>query len=110
MDSNEIIRKIAEKLSLDPELLKTVGDLTLSSEECKIAEEQTPDTMYVLTGRVAIKTDEMEPKYHYHPVIKDCLLNPAATANEMVSSPDLIELQGIKGQYSYHGRGRVRQI
>ena len=48
MDSNEIIRKIAEKLSLDPELLKTVGDLTLSSEKCKIAEEQTPDTMYVV--------------------------------------------------------------
>ena len=105
MDNNEIIKKIAEKLSLDPELLKTVGDLTLSGEDCKIAEEQTPDTMYVLTGRVAIKTDEKEVKYHYHPVIKDCLLNPAATANEMVASPDLIELQGIKGQYSYPAQG-----
>ena len=60
MDNNEIIKKIAEKLSLDPELLKTVGDLMLSGEDCKIAEEQTPDTMYVLTGRVAIKTDETE--------------------------------------------------
>ena len=105
MDNNEIIKKIAEKLSLDPELLKTVGDLTLSGEDCKIAEEQTPDTMYVLTGRVAIKTDETEVKYHYHPVIKDCLLSPAATANEMVASPDLIELQGIKGQYSYPVQG-----
>lgn len=105
MDNNEIIKKIAEKLSLDPELLKTVGDLTLSGEDCKIAEEQAPDTMYVLTGRVAIKTDETEAKYHYHPVIKDCLLSPAATANEMVASPDLIELQGIKGQYSYPVQG-----
>ena len=101
MDNNEIIKKIAEKLSLDPELLKTVGDLTLSGEDCKIAEEQTPDTMYVLTGRVKITTDEDEIKYHYHPVIKDCLFNPEATANEMVSSPDLIELQGIKERYAY---------
>ena len=58
MDNNEIIKKIAEKLSLDPELLKTVGDLTLSGEDFKIADEQTPDTMYVLTGRVKITTDE----------------------------------------------------
>lgn len=101
MDNNEIIRKIAEKLSLNPELLKTVGDLTLSGEDCKIAEEQTPDTMYVLTGRVKITADDEEMKYHYHPVIKDCLLNPEAIANEMVSSPNLIELQGIKGQYAY---------
>ena len=36
MDNNEIIKRIAEKLSLDPELLKTVGDLTLSGEDCKI--------------------------------------------------------------------------
>lgn len=105
MNNNEIIRKIAEKLSLDPELLKTVGDLTLSSDDCKIADEQIPDTMYVLTGRVAIKTDDAEVKYHYHPVVKNCLLNPAATANEMVSSPDLIELQGIKEQYSYPAQG-----
>lgn len=100
MDNNEIIRKIAEKLSLDPELLKTVGDLALSGEECKIAEEQTPDTMYVLTGRIEIKNDDEAVKYHYHPVIKDCFLNPTATANEMVSSPDLIALQRIKEQYS----------
>lgn len=105
MNNNEKIRKIAEKLSLDPSLLKTVGNLTLSSEDCKIAEEQTPDTMYVLTGRVAIKTDDAEVKYHYHPVVKNCLLNPTATANEMVSSPDLIELQGIKEQYSFPAQG-----
>lgn len=101
MDNKDIIKRIAEKLSLDPELLKTVGDLTLSGEDCKIAEEQTPDTMYVLTGRVKITTEDEEVKYHYHPVIKNCLLNPEANANEMVSSPDLIELQGAKGQYAY---------
>ena len=106
MDNNEIIKKIAEKLSLDPELLKTVGDLTLSGEDCKIAEKQTPDTMYVLTGRVKVSVEEeQEPKYHYHPVIKDCLLNPNASANEMVSSPDLIDLQGIKSQYAYPSPG-----
>lgn len=105
MDSNEIIRKIAEKLSVDSEILKRVEELTLSGEDCKIAEEQTPDTMYVLTGRVALETDGAEVRYHYHPVIKDCLLNPMATANEMVSSPDLIELQGIKEQYSYPTQG-----
>ncbi len=100
MDKENLIKRIAEKLAVDPDMLKRIGDLTLGTDECKIAEEQTPDTMYVLTGRVKVEAEDEEIKYHYHPVVKDCLLNPNASSNEMVASSDLIELQGVKDCYS----------
>lgn len=55
--------------------------------------------MYVLCAKVTVKTDEEELLFHYHPVIKNCLLNPDAECNEMVAASDLIELQKIKAQF-----------
>lgn len=100
MDKNEMIRKIVEKMCADDNILKSIGELTLDAGDFEIAEEQIPDTMYVLTGRVKVKTEEGEnEEYHYHPVVKDCLFNPEATANQMVASADLIELQKSKSMY-----------
>lgn len=96
MDKNEIIRKIAEKLNCDEDMLRKVGELTLDKDDCCIAEEQKPETMYVLTSCIKVAGDE---KHHYHPIIKDCLFNPEATENSMVASPNLIELQKEQGEY-----------
>ena len=94
MDKKELIEKVIAKLSEDSDLLKAVGELTLDMDKIEIAEAQKPDTMYVLTGKIMLKHDESdEPKYHYHPIIEDCLLNPNATENKMVCSPSLVELQ-----------------
>ena len=97
MDKKELIEKVIAKLSEDSELLKAVGELTLDMDKIEIAETQKPDTMYVLTGRILLKQDETgEEKYHYHPIIGDCLLNPNAMENKMVCSPSLIELQTMQ--------------
>lgn len=94
MDKKELIEKVIAKLSEDSELLKAVGELTLDMDKIEIAETQKPDTMYVLTGKIQLKQDEFsEPKYHYHPIIEDCLLNPNAVENRMVCSPSLVDLQ-----------------
>ena len=99
MERKELIEKVIAKLSGDPELLKTVGELTLDEEDFSPAKGQLPDTMYVLTGKVRVKTDGDENLYHYHPVIEDCFLNPEATENRMVCSESLIKLQEMKKQY-----------
>lgn len=96
MNKRELIERIIAKVSEDNELLKAVGELTLDMDNCEIAEEQKADTMYVLTGKIRIKSDSDEQQYHYHPIIKDCLLNPNATENSMVCSPDLLELQRMQ--------------
>lgn len=94
MDKKELIEKVIAKLSDDSELLKAVGELTLDMDKIENAETQKPDTMYVLTGKILLKQDEAgESKYHYHPIIEDCLLNPNATENKMVCSTSLVELQ-----------------
>lgn len=99
MEKRELIEKVIAKLSEDSELLKAVGELTLDMDKIEIAESQKPDTMYVLTGRVMLKHDDTgEPKYHYHPIIEDCLLNPNATENKMVCSASLVELQATQKQ------------
>lgn len=99
MERKELIEKVIAKLSGDPELLKTVGELTLDEDDFAPAKGQLPDTMYVLTGKVRVKTDGDENLYHYHPVIEDCFLNPEATENRMVCSESLINLQEMKKQY-----------
>lgn len=99
MDRNQLIKKIVEAISADDSLLKSIGELTLDMKDVRIAEEQKPNTMYVLCAKVTVKTDEEEPLFHYHPVIKNCLLNPDAECNEMVAASDLIELQKIKAQF-----------
>ena len=98
MNANELIEKVIAKLSGDPELLKIVGDLTLDKEDVETASSQRPDTMYVLTGRVQVKSDGDEPQYHYHPIIEDCFLNPNATENRMVCSESLIKMQELQRQ------------
>ncbi len=97
MDKKELIEKVIAKLSEDSDLLKAVGELTLDMDKIEIAETQKLDTMYVLTGKIMLKQEETdEPKYHYHPIIEDCLLNPKATENKMVCSPSLVELQAMQ--------------
>ena len=99
MERKELIEKVIAKISGDPELLKTVGELTLDEDNFAPAKGQLPDTMYVLTGKVRVKTDGEEKLYHYHPVIEDCFLNPDATENKMVCSESLVKLQETKKQY-----------
>lgn len=99
MDRNELIKKIVEAISADDSLLKSIGELTLDMKDVKLASEQTPNTMYVLCAKVRVKSEDEEPVFHYHPVIRNCLLNSEAECNEMVAAADLIELQKNKAQY-----------
>lgn len=105
MDKNELIKKIVEAISGDDSLLKSIGELTLDINDVKIADEQIPNTMYVLCAKISVKSEQEEPLFHYHPVIKNCLLNPEAECNEMVADADLIELQKNKSQYEMPGFG-----
>ncbi len=95
MDYNEIQRKIVEKMSGDKEMIKSIADLVLDPGECEIAKVQKPNTYYVLTGKLKVDGDSENPVYHYHPVIKDCMINPDSVKNEMVYSESLIELQEL---------------
>ena len=97
MDKKELIEKVIAKLSGDSELLKAVGELTLDMDKIEIAETQKPDTMYVLTGRILLKQEDTDKmRYHYHPIIEDCLLNPQATENKLVCAPSLVDLQAAQ--------------
>lgn len=107
MNNNELIEKVIAKISGDPELLKTVGELTLDKEDVELASSQKPDTMYILTGRVTVKSDSDEPQYHYHPIIEDCFLNPDATENKMVCSDSLIKLQALQKKHEMYSRTEI---
>ena len=93
MNRNELIDPIVARLSADGDLLKAIGELTLDLDHCEIAEEQKPDTMYLLTGKLRVKSPSSEPQYHYHPIIKECYFDREATGNTMVCSTNLLDLQ-----------------
>ena len=101
MENKELIDKVIAKLNANPELLKTVGELTLDPSDFEVADRQKPDTMYVLTGKMKVKSDSDEVKYHYHPIIADCFLNPTATENKMVCSESLVELQKMQKELPF---------
>ena len=107
MNNNELIEKVIAKISGDPELLKTVGELTLDKEDIELASSQRTDTMYILTGRVTVKSDSPEQQYHYHPIIEDCFFNPEATENKMVCSDSLISMQELQKKYESFGSDTV---
>ncbi len=96
MENRDLIEKVIAKLKENPELLKTVGELTLEPEDYEMADRQKSDTVYVLTGKIKVKSDSEEEKYHYHPIIADCFLNPDATENKMICSDNLLELQRMQ--------------
>ena len=101
MENKELIDKVIAKLNANPELLKTVGELTLDPSDYEVADKQKPDTMYVLTGKIKVKSDSEEVKYHYHPIIADCFLNPEATENKMICSESLLELQRLQKELPF---------